>query len=353
MNEKIYYINVNGKQEGPFALGELEPFGITATSRIFKKGNPGFLDAKEIIEIREYYLSGNRPVAQPVKAAEPVKPAEDDLLDRDMAREAAERYRREKEERQRQEQERRRQEQERQIMPPPVENGAGTIPPDFGSVTEPKEWYLSEGGVQRGPMSLSELKASGLTVTTDVWRADMPGWVKATEVAEISPFVAPPVIPAVPGGGVTPPPFNAPGMGDTADIMDTGAASTSGNPLGNIDYGHPHYAAIPGFILSLAFTAIMIYMIMNDQVLSELSELRYFYADDARIIGVACALPALILGIAALCTSSMARQAYFKDRIDRALKLSGAASGYGIAAIIYSGFMCIAASVLMRALGIL
>lgn len=318
MAEQIYYININGKQQGPFSLQELEAAHITETTRIFKKGNPGFVNACDIPEIKDTYFSGNTNNNTSQKERPVVKDEFADL-DMDKIRRAAAK-----------EVDRRRQQEDIRIKSvqaitvteqstndvPDINKKSVTPPPP----AEPCEWYVANGDVQQGPMTMSELKAAGLNTDTKVWRADFPDWVNATDVPELSPFLTPVVIAATPQVGSIPPPYS-PNARQSAAQPTVADVTETYNPYENIDYGHPSYAAVPAFILSLVVLGIAVYLVLSKDFLTT--------------ILFTPILP-LIFSIAALSTSAMARSSYLKDRPDRALKLSGHASGYGIAALVFA-----------------
>lgn len=75
-------------------------------------------------------------------------------------------------------------------------------------------YYIIYNGQKYGPMPASELVNYGLNSNSEVWTEGLPTWVKAFEIAELAPYLAPGTPqPPMPGnyqnynnGGYTPNP---------------------------------------------------------------------------------------------------------------------------------------------------
>lgn len=83
-----------------------------------------------------------------------------------------------------------------------------TAPPPPIPVAEAKEWHLSQGGKQSGPVTMTDLKglvgAGTLRPDDLVWKAGLPAWIAASTVQELFPPPSvsptpPPLPPTVPG----------------------------------------------------------------------------------------------------------------------------------------------------------
>ncbi len=327
MAEKEYYLIINDSQKGPFALEELGNYGIERSTRVFRLGATGFVNAEEIKEIKDLYFSASRVYTKPEINTPSPRDTDAPSINMKSLGEAA-----------RRERERRRQIEEAQRRGEETSfsfhgtNTAGGFPPPAPEIpvappVEPKEWYLIDNGLQQGPVSLTELKSYPLTDQTTVWRAGMAEWQPASSVPEIAPFVAPVPAPIPSPVSVTaPPPISAAAVVETSMVSDTSAEDARA-------YGSPNIVPIAGLILSLLDIAAIAYFG---------AELLGFEFDINVVVAslVLGGVP-LLLSLAGIVNASSARRLYFSNRIKRACKKSGAATAYGWASVIIALGMAI------------
>lgn len=331
----VYYINRNGKKEGPYTLEELGANGIEPTTRVFKEGLARFFDAEEIQEIKERYFSGS-VAREPEVRVKPVVPDVD--LQKSSLSDAA---RRERERRERENQTRRSVRQETaatEVEQPSVSAWGGSGGFGFGQPSvapdEPKEWYVNASdGNHKGPYTMSELKSMGLRTDTQVWRQGTDAWVFAMNVPELSPFLIH-VCPPYEGGSTT--------GSDTS--MDSGSGygniygeepvvtPTSSEKRG---YGHPFFAAVPALLLAVVYTSFLLVIAQSwfeDYYIFG----RAMYSSVRSVFALISSAPSLILAVCGLVQAFKARKYYFGDDWAAAQKRSGAATAYGLSSIFTS-----------------
>jgi len=116
-------------------------------------------------------------------------------------------------------------------------------------------YYIAEGGQQRGPYALEDLASQGLRPDTLIWTEGMSQWQRADHVPALRGVLA-----SLPGGGATqqaPGAFGSPASSDwSAPAAGYGSAQAHGGPAaypGQSPYGtsgaYPgpvNYAAPPG-----------------------------------------------------------------------------------------------------------
>lgn len=71
MEEKIYYVHLNGEQKGPFTLDQLRDIEIKEETMVWRSDLPNWVAAATLEELRPFFIVPPQPVVPPI---EPVQP---------------------------------------------------------------------------------------------------------------------------------------------------------------------------------------------------------------------------------------------------------------------------------------
>ncbi len=100
------------------------------------------------------------------------------------------------------------------------------------------QWYYSEGGERRGPLSQDELGAliarGSVTADDFVWRDGMGDWVRSADAPELAQWFR--AAPSAPAGGSYPPQAPPPGSVPPGSVPP-GSAPLGSVPLGSVPLG--------------------------------------------------------------------------------------------------------------------
>lgn len=116
--DKYFYVDTDGRQCGPVEEDKLISNGVTSSTKIWKRGMKGYVDAGKLLPH--------------IFVSEPVKPRTDDI-------------------------------------PSPRNEQNNAV----------KYYYIGKDGHQKGPVKEEELIARGVAATTKIWRKGMPKYIEA------------------------------------------------------------------------------------------------------------------------------------------------------------------------------
>lgn len=312
MEDKKYYIVAGDLREGPFTLEELGSANIRPDSRVYVKGGPAaFFNAGDIEEINNYYFVNaqskeEKPTTQATgNSARTNTNIEIPKSWEDAARREAERRMKENVQT----------ETKTDILtdpPEPNDDTSAAVPPPPIFEAEPQKWHALDANNRTSPpMTITELQSYGLTRETKVWCEGMNGWTDAYLVPELASLLPQE-------------------MEEDMKVKEEVAVEIKTDKYNvTAKYGHPSYIAFTGLFLSLLFVVFALTMTLT-HALNDV----FAYTFTAEIVPIIMALPVVVTGVIGGVAANMAKQCNYADKMARAVKLSGAATAYGIAAII-------------------
>ncbi len=311
-----YYLQINGKEAGPFELEDLRNQNIGPDTRVFAPGWTDWRNASEVAEIKQLFTAARTTPPTPKPT---VTPTPGININDVKAAAAAERQAR-----------LRRQSAQQQSTPGPLfgqqmppANPWGQTPPPQPQpkpAAEKAEWFIDVNGAQVGPLTLSQLMANNIYSGSMVWKEGMEMWHEAKDVAELKSYMQ--SRPPAPTESTDEYSDYGYATDDATDYSsETGTTAT--DPDIEESYGHPILLPIIALLISFAL-AIYNYhnLYQYDNVENSLKG-----ALANNFVWLATSIMALLCGIAA-------GSNHKKGELGAAVKRSGAATAYAFTALI-------------------